>query len=378
VLKLAAQASSWYANSAYFRGDPLPWLPAGLTSANLAERARDRSIAGTAYVNLAAIFGNLHMRRVEATYLALASESPEPRVRILHDWAIAVNDIIHCDWEHARATVDRGIALARNVSDYWALANGLAIKGLVHYYSGPVPDSLPHFDELMRMTRERSNHEQQGYGMILSVPPLMSQGRLDDADALLEDGYRLLDRFDYFSRVAFFATRAGLRLRQRRLEEAVSDAVEAMRLFAAKPLMMFLYGAPFAMVAEVLLAADATGEDVGAHSRSAISEQLANALGKFGQGAFLFNFFRPRSLMSRGTAQWQRGRSARGRRSWDKALATAERLDMPWDQARVHLEIARHLPADNPERKSHMEKAQALLGPMAGSGDVEFLVPPSV
>jgi hypothetical protein len=48
-------------------------------------------------------------------------------------------------------------------------------------------------------------------------------------------------------------------------------------------------------------------------------------------------------------------------RRWKRCIALAESLGTPYERARAHLEIGRHLP-DAPERRRHLEEAVRLLG----------------
>lgn len=344
---VASRAASWYSNASYFLVEPLPWLATGLLSANLAERAGDRSIAAAGHVNLAAIFGQLHLRRAEGAYLALADESSEPRVRVIRQWAEAVSRIVAAEWTEARAATATGLKLGREVGDYWALANGLLVDALTRGYTMPLHACLEPFDELIRINRERDNREQEGYGLVFSASVLLSMGRTEELERNLARAEGMLDALDYFSRVAFFGNRAGVRHRQGRTEEAVADAQVCLDLFKAKPLMMFTYASAFGLVAEVLLA-------------SGDAKQVKTALGNLKQGAITNHHFRPRSLMYQGTAAHLAGKARKATKLWSRALETARGYEMPWDEARILTEVARFGGGDAGEARQALRSVGAV------------------
>ncbi len=52
-----------------------------------------------------------------------------------------------------------------------------------------------------------------------------------------------------------------------------------------------------------------------------------------------------------------RGRRRAAQASWADSLAAAAALEMPYEEARAHLEIARHLPALATVRQHHLDEA---------------------
>jgi hypothetical protein len=45
---------------------------------------------------------------------------------------------------------------------------------------------------------------------------------------------------------------------------------------------------------------------------------------------------------------------------WRRTIRTAQAHEQPFEEARAHFEIGRHLPAADAERRVHLERAQAL------------------
>ena len=372
-LRAASKAASWYAHTSYFRVYPLPWLAAGLLSANLAENAKAPEIAGTAYVNLANIFGTLHLRRIERAYMRLAALSTQKRVGILAHSSEAVVDMLHCAWDDARVTIGSGTAKARAAGDWWALGNGLIIQALIQYLSGPIADSLPTFDETVRLMKARSHPAQEAYGRVFSVSPLLALGRVDEAWEQLADGESRFDSYDYFGQLSWHAGRAALLWELGDPDEAVASAVRALRMYAAKPLTVFTYVGPFSLIADVLLAARADGRALGTLSPEEIAQHAQSAVANLSKGAKLFWYFRPRALLARGVSAAQDGHPDKARQAWQKGLEAAVSLGMPWDTARLHVELARHAAPGTAERSAHERAAREILEPMGAAGTLGLL-----
>ncbi len=68
-------------------------------------------------------------------------------------------------------------------------------------------------------------------------------------------------------------------------------------------------------------------------------------------------FARPKYWLFRGRAERLQGRTRRARRAFDKGLALAERSGFTWDEGLLHLELARMLDHDDPERARHLAEA---------------------
>lgn len=78
----------------------------------------------------------------------------------------------------------------------------------------------------------------------------------------------------------------------------------------------------------------------------------------------------PRQLLWEGTARWNAGRTELARRAWRRGLEAAERLAMPYDEARLHLEMGLHLPGL--ERQEHLERARDQLAALGATGEASL------
>ncbi len=125
----------------------------------------------------------------------------------------------------------------------------------------------------------------------------------------------------------------------------------------------------FALPAEVALALREAELDLTATERAHLVRLEREALGAARRFARVFPIGVPREARLRGLSHWLDGRPGRARRAWDEALAGAQRLEMPWDEARVRLDIGR-LGATGPaEQADHLERAATLLEELGAFDD---------
>jgi hypothetical protein len=65
--------------------------------------------------------------------------------------------------------------------------------------------------------------------------------------------------------------------------------------------------------------------------------------------------------LHQGQFEWLSDRPFEARRWWRQGLAAAERLQLPYPQALLHLELARRLPSTDPARADHQTQASQIL-----------------
>ncbi|MCG6927941.1 MAG: AAA family ATPase [Acidobacteria bacterium] len=125
----------------------------------------------------------------------------------------------------------------------------------------------------------------------------------------------------------------------------------------------------FALPAEVALALREAELDLTAAERSHLVRLEREALGAARRFARVFPIGAPREARLRGLSHWLDGRRGRARRAWDEALTAAQRLGMPWDEARVRLDIGRHGATGSEEQADHLDRAATLLEELGAFDD---------
>jgi class 3 adenylate cyclase/tetratricopeptide (TPR) repeat protein len=79
---------------------------------------------------------------------------------------------------------------------------------------------------------------------------------------------------------------------------------------------------------------------------------------------------KPEALCLQGRYAWLKGNVARAQRWWDKSLAEAETLGMPYELALTHREIGGRLGESAPQGQAHLEEAEAIFDRIGAERDL--------
>jgi hypothetical protein len=77
--------------------------------------------------------------------------------------------------------------------------------------------------------------------------------------------------------------------------------------------------------------------------------------------AKLYRIGQPRYLLMEGLFQWLNGQPSQAMKHWHAALKLAQEIGLPYDEAAVSQELARHLPQDDPQKAILERQAQKIL-----------------
>jgi len=97
------------------------------------------------------------------------------------------------------------------------------------------------------------------------------------------------------------------------------------------------------------------------------TRQACQALRRY---ARVFPVARPRAWLRRGMYEWLAGKPDRAHQAWQKALAGARKLDMPYDQGLAHYAIGQHLKADDPARAQRLNRAADIFAGLGAAYDL--------
>jgi hypothetical protein len=198
--------------------------------------------------------------------------------------------------------------------------------------------------------------------MVLLADALARLGRDAEARVLIADARRLLEHADARASRSDIsgavATDALLRLRAADHRGAYATVTEAMGVLGASEPVGYWMLPALSAVAEVLLTlAERAASDLG--PEDALMRQVASAIRMFRTFAKHLPFARAAALTWRGTFAWIGGRRALAMRCWRRAVVAGTVQRMPYDLARAHLELGRHLDPGSPARSAHLHEALA-------------------
>lgn len=125
----------------------------------------------------------------------------------------------------------------------------------------------------------------------------------------------------------------------------------------------------FALPAEAALLLRESPGALSPPERARLAGLARAAVAASARFARVFPIGEPRAALLAGTAAWLDGRAGKACAAWERALASARRLGMPYDEARARLELGRH--AGPAEGAGHLERAAALFDELGALADRE-------
>jgi len=269
------------------------------------------------------------------------------------------------EWEQAEASLQTasGVLGEAEFHRQWEESTGLLAE--MKYLRGDFEGALQIQQQTIASARQRGDtqfqfHESTGLAMNnLRLGNIeKTNEHLRNAAALLGENNGVIDKIRYFGLSAQAV------LQQGNLLAAKEFASQAMALISkVKPTAFYILEG-YAGVSEVYLNAlenEKNAEDLKSARRA------VKALHEFGQ---LLRIGRPRAWLHQGLLDWAEGRQKKAFGAWEKSLGLAEQLSLPYEAARAHYEIGRHLQIREPARQIHLEKAIEIFSTLGAKWDL--------
>ena len=329
--------------------------PTQLTSAALdflvmAERARDPILLIPAYLGLWFMFSLSPAPRLGAGYWrraqALLADLPPDRddVRAYADVVHAAVHIHRGEWDAALARLDDELGHRRRMGDWRAEVLTLTQGHFTELLRGEMAGALQFLDQLEQLERRLAAARPFWGARCLRAQLDLRSGDLEHAAAALaEADAQLTTGRDQGFAVIVDGLGAVCALRQgdRPLARRRADAALA-RLLASPPIHYGLLEIPPAVL-EVYGELWAASDDP--HERATLAAQTERCLAALRRFAINVVIVRPRALLCHGRWAELRGHPRRAAWYFTKALARADELHMPFEQALAHAALARLAPA---------------------------------
>lgn len=356
-----ARAAALLAESAYFVNAPEMMLAAALLAVDMAERTRLSAPVSTAYGMLAVVLGMARLHATARRYLArahaIAEAADDPYQRGVAWFYSGIYQGCVGDWQASREACRRGLEITDALGAYMLSGRQLTIIATNALYTSDYADTRAWMHVVHTRAERLSNVQQLGWSNnVLSVAEL-HQGRYAEAITLAEQAREIFVRErDTISLTISEGVRCAALARSGRLDAAREGADRATGLIAgARPTtwgQLEGFAGPCEVYALLL--------SRGLASPKALRDRLSAALGALRLFALVFPFGRPRYHWLRGQIAQAAGRPGTARRHLVRAIATARRFGMPYEEWR-----ATELLAALPGGQAHAPQVQVLQARVA-------------
>ena len=284
--------------------------------------------------------------------LEIAGRAGEERDVAWVESRAAVSDVSECRFDVAEGRIERASQIAERVGDLRLWEETQTLAGMVTLFTGRLDLSLEFFRVGNQLSRRSGNRQIECWSHLCQGGVLSRLGRdvealeqYDAALAMIDESAMKTETLSLHSLVALSRLRTGDVAGARESAERALWHVRAMR-----PVAYWLQ-TPLSAITEVALG---LGEIDGSAKPTVDSRRAVKAMSRFARHLPLG---RPYALLWRGLACWQAGRRDLALRQWRQTIEEAQRLGMPYEGARAHLEIGRHLGREDPRRAFHLQQA---------------------
>ena len=359
----------------YYANKPILVIHTSVRGLNLAEAAGPSPELARIYSNMCIAAGLLPLRPLAEVYSERAWEIAQS-VKDLpaYAWVFLVTSVYNLSigqWAKAREALEQVIEIADRLGDRRRWDEGLGLQALVGYYQGEFAPTTELWADVYASARRRGDPQPQFWSLCGRAENGLPLGKVDEAMTFLEAGEALLgENLGLEEEIRLYGLLALARLRRGEPSLARRAAEKAAHLIAQSLPTACHTLEGYASVAEVYLSLWEASTEQPLAERKALQKsarQACKALRKF---AWVFPIAQPRAWLFLGLYHWQAGKRRQVHRAWRKSLATAERLDMPYERGLAHDQIGRHLEKQDSARGKHLDRACEIFNQLGAGYDL--------
>jgi class 3 adenylate cyclase/tetratricopeptide (TPR) repeat protein len=376
VLREAALAYLRLLETYFFLAGPTETLDAALHALNLADAAGPSPELARACALTGWIVSMVPQPALSDRYLRLAAElvaTPEGRAaRQPVLFFTGFSRAAAGRWTEARAALEEAVALAEELGDKRRWIEGVCGLSTVLHYQGEYERRVQMgSDVLYASARRQGDVQAEAWGLLDQLESLIALGDRERTRPLLDALRPFLDKdIGRSEQIWAHGLLALALLRDGDPAGALEAATRATEHSArTAPVAVYCYEG-YAAAAEVFLALREARHGATARERAAVARGARAATAALERYARVFPIARPRAQVYRGWLYHLAGRQAAAALSWRRAVEDAERLQMPFEEARARHERARHRPPGDPLRRADLERAAALFESVGATGDL--------
>ena len=376
VEREASIASQRLAVRFYYNFDALPMIASSLRAVNLAEHAGGNVSVAATYGMLGMAVGISKLHALGHLYADLARDvgrATNDRSGLTFAlYTKAAWRVGDGAWSEVRALCREAldVGAAGGEPDPQDVAIAETVLAHVEFYVGSFEESVRMYSAIEAAARVRENDQFIAWGLYAAARALIPLGRLEEAREKLEEAHERLEKqIDVPSRIICPGLLASLysTLGDRTKALAFADLATA-RIRRNLP-TVFATVAGYAGAADVYLA---EWDSARRGTSSAAAPRRAAKAAVLALGALALNIpiGRPYYYRIRGRERRLAGADRAAQRAFAKAVEWARRLEMPYEEALAHGELAALDVVRAPEREEHLRRAETMLSDLKCPGDL--------
>ncbi len=366
----AARAFDDLSRTYYLNNAALPAIYNAFWSLNLAELAGPSPELARAYAIMPGVAGFLSLRRIADTYgqraLAIAEQTGDLSAISWVLFTRGYYELFIGQWDEAEQSMRKAAEIAQRLGSQRQWRESFGNLQTLVYFRGEFEHSIQLADELLANIPPWGDLQLQGLTYVGRSMTQVRLGQFDQAMRTLDSESALMDKLLPGEQMWYHGQRALIHVYRGEMDRAHQEIEIALKWqVQTTPTTLHIYEG-YSSVAETLLGLWECGA-----ANEMLPRQARQACKAFQRFARMFLVSRPRAQLCQGMAEWLSGHPSNAHRAWTKCLDAAIRLKIPYDEARAHYEIGRHLPAQDPARRTHLTAARDLFERLHAAYDLE-------
>jgi class 3 adenylate cyclase/tetratricopeptide (TPR) repeat protein len=330
------------------------------TALNLAEVAGPCPELARGYVSVGGMMGLVPLHRQARAYVQRALDVALE----VEDLSVQGHAVLYAgyyyagtgDWDRTENLWNTALDIFDRLEERRSWESALGNLATVEYYRGNFARGLELADTVYLSACQRDDFFYQVMALTLKANHLNLLGKLAEVIACAESVQALLvehtDIVDTEQKLMMYGELLKAYSQQAEYQKVSSTAQQVEDLLVEPQVIMYPQLSIYAYLTEAYLILWEVGyPDLDVKK---LADKACKNLEKY---ARIFPNGRPRAWLCRGRYLWLASKTARARRLWQKSLAAAEQLAMPYERGLAHYEIGRRLGAGKPERAEHLQQA---------------------
>lgn len=363
----AARAYLTLAELAVFTNETVLAINAVLRSLNLAESGGTSpelatAFAGAAYTAALATAHSVadsYTRRARSTARGLAD--PPTLGYVL--FVTGTYEQFLGRWTRGEAAMAEAVTIFEQLGDQARWAAASVIQAHRHYFQGRFAECAQIWEQVYSSAVRRNHLQHISWALSWKAALQLRAQKADELDAAFEFTGRaselLKQTIARSDEIVNNGVAAVVQYRRGQLKQAYELAKQTSALISGSPPSAPANFLGYAGAAEVYLGLWQTGLEVGQPATEALVNAARQACKDLHGYARVFKIGKPRAEAWSGLYEWLRGKPRRAHKAWQRALAEAQRLEMPYEAALAHYLIGSH--SGGASAPQHLQRAITLF-----------------
>lgn len=337
---------------------PAPWLANG-------------------YLHLSLVSELLHLSRLASRLrqraLDVATRTGNPNV-LAFTWSRrSAIDCGICEWNDSEACLERARALATEVGDVRLVEECNSQFAAHYFYTAEYERTIEAGTHTASLCRRSGNRQVLGWALLAWADALVRLGRAGEALPNYEEVLSQIDQRNTIADVIWCFGMYGLaQLRVGNLQGAYDAARQALaHLRSTQPLGYWVQHGTAATCEVFLTLLEQQWVPPGG-TVTTIAQDARHAVHCIRKYARRFPLGSGHAPLWAGMHAWQSRARQRAFRLWRRAIIAADRHGLPYESARAHYELGRHLSLQHPGRRQHLEAARRVFSTLGCTVELQW------